>query len=88
MSGTAQWRGLVSLLTEAVDHGAGAIEQVHLETAARPFAILERIPGLGLPADRIHRLHDLFVRAGYGSVRAGARLTGAAARLAFDALER
>ena len=41
-----RWRGLKSLVRDAVEHGSRAIEKVHKETADKPFLILESIPAI------------------------------------------
>ncbi|MBK9517946.1 MAG: alpha/beta hydrolase [Anaeromyxobacter sp.] len=75
----ARWRGLAQLAGEAVEHGAGAVERVHLATARRPFTVLERVPGLAGPARLVHRVHDAAVTGAYGLVRLAGRAVGAAA---------
>ncbi len=82
----ARLRGLSELLVDAVDHGAAAVEKVHLGTADRTFVVLEAIPGIDLPAKAIHTLHDFGVRAAYGSVRAVTRIVGVALDTSFDAV--
>jgi hypothetical protein len=80
-------RGLAALLAQAVEHGTTAVERVHLATAARPFAILERIPPTALVARGVHVTHDAIASGVYGSIRAANRLLGAAASMALDAAE-
>ncbi|MBC7171157.1 MAG: hypothetical protein H5U40_01955, partial [Polyangiaceae bacterium] len=62
-------RGLKDLLVDAVDHGAGAIEKVHLGTTARTFAVLDAIPVVALPSQGVKVIHDTSVRGVYGAVR-------------------
>jgi hypothetical protein len=57
------------LVGQVVDQGAAAIERVHLETARRPFAILERIPLLAAPAETVHIIHDAAASTVYAIVR-------------------
>jgi hypothetical protein len=66
---TKRWRGLFTLVGQAVDQGAAAIERVHLETARRPFAILERIPILAVPARSVHVIHDATASTTYALIR-------------------
>ncbi len=80
-------RGLASLVADAVEHGTSAVERVHLATAARPFAILERIPPTALVARGVHVTHDAIASGVYGSIRAVSRLARTAASLALDAAE-
>lgn len=81
-----QLRGLNDLLQTAVEQGASAVERVHMETARRPFAILEQIPVLGTPSKGVHLVHDGLVKFSYGAVRAITRLVGRTADVAIDAL--
>ena len=64
-----RWQGLRALVGDAVEHGATAIERVHLETARRPFTIMEQIPPLAEPAQNIREVHDTIVSGVYASVR-------------------
>jgi hypothetical protein len=65
-----RWRGLKNLVADAVVHGSAAVEKIHLTTTKRTFDVLEAIPGIALPAKPIHVVHDVAVRATYGSIRA------------------
>jgi hypothetical protein len=80
-------RGLHALLRDAVDQGTAAVERVHLATAERPFAILERIPPTAPVARVVHVTHDAIASSVYFTIRAANRLVGAAASRALDALE-
>ena len=64
-----RWRGLFTLVGQAVDQGAAAVERVHLETARRPFGILERIPILAVPAQSVHINHDATASSVYALIR-------------------
>jgi len=64
-----KWRGLVALVGDAVEHGSRAVEKVQLETARRPFVILEHIPPVAVPAKIVHVIHDVSVKAVHGSIR-------------------
>jgi hypothetical protein len=77
-------RGAAELLSDAVEHGASAIERVHLATAARPFAILENIPPTALVAKGVHVAHDAIAQSVYGSIRAVTRLARFAVTAAID----
>lgn len=83
-----RWRGLKSLVQDAVDKGSTAIEQVHLRTAARPFALLRKVPPLAAPVQAVQAVHDIAVAASYGMVRHVNRAAGKAVDLALDVLER
>jgi hypothetical protein len=82
-----RWRGLGALIGDAVEHGASAIERVHLATAERPFRILEQIPGIAEPTKGVHVVHDAVVSGVYAQVRSVNRLVGKALDLTFDVLE-
>ena len=88
MSDLNKLRGLKNLVRDAVENGATAIEQVHLATARRPFAVLEQIPGIAEPARGVQQIHDAVVTTSYGAVRAVNRAVSQAADLALDAIER
>ena len=88
MTDLAKWRGLKALLVDAVEHGSRAIERVHLETAKRPFAILEQIPVVAEPAKLVHEVHDAVVGTTYALVRTANRAAGLTVDVALDAVER
>ena len=46
MTSMDRWKGLRALLTDAVEQGTSAVERVHRATAARPFDVLDHIPGV------------------------------------------
>ena len=77
-------RGAAELLSDAVEHGASAIERVHLATAAKPFAILEAIPPTAFVARGVHVAHDTIAQGVYGSIRMVTRLARAAVTTAID----
>lgn len=81
-------RGLLKLVREGVEHGSSAVEKVHLETAARPFGILERIPVVSTPAKIVHEVHDFSVQSVHFSIRAVNYVVGTALETAFDMLEK
>lgn len=81
-------RGLKSLLADAVEHGASAIEKVHVATAARPFAILEHIPPLAAPTKIVRVVHDTSVSVTYESIRVVTRVVSSAMTVVIDELER
>lgn len=81
-------RGVAALLGEAMEQGTLAIEGLHKGTAARPFAILERIPPTALAARVIHVVHDGVSSIVYGIVRGSGRLMRKTVLVAFDAAER
>ena len=82
-----RWRGLKDLVQDAVETGARAVERVQKETAAIPFAVLERLPPLAAPARRVHALHDAVVSVTYRTVRGVNGAAGAALDGVLDVLE-
>jgi hypothetical protein len=82
-----RWQGLRALVSDAVEHGATAIERVHLETARRPFTIIEQIPELAQPAQNIREVHDTIVSGVYTSVRLVNQLVGKTLDAALAALD-
>lgn len=80
-------RGLRALIGDAVEHGATGVQKVHLELAARPFAILEAIPPIATPARDVHTVYRAWVSGVYGAVRLGNRAVGAVADVALDVAE-
>ena len=82
-----RWQGLRALVGDAVEHGATAIERVHLETARRPFAIIEQIPELSQPAQNIREVHDTIVSGVYTSVRLVNKLVGRTLDAALEAFD-
>jgi hypothetical protein len=76
----ARWRGLAALVVDAVDAGSRAIERVQHATAARPFAILERIPPIAPVARVAHVAHDAGVTGVHLVIRAVAQAGGAVVR--------
>lgn len=83
---TTDWnkvRGAVALTADVVEHGSRAVEKVHLETAGRPFRILEQIPGINTPAKVVHVVHDLCVTSVYWQIRMWNRLARAVADTAL-----
>jgi hypothetical protein len=87
MSTMKRLRGLGALLQDAVEHGASAIERVHKATADRPFAILDRIPPLSIPARGVHAVHDATVSGVYETIRQVNRFVGVAVSFAIDVAE-
>jgi hypothetical protein len=76
MTDLSRWRGLTALIADTVEHGASAIERVHLATARRPFWLLEQIPGIAEPAKGIHAVHDMIASGIYQQVRFVSRVAG------------
>jgi hypothetical protein len=81
-------RGLKSLVQDAVVQGSRAIERVQVESAARPFSVLEQIEPLAIPARGVHLVHDAVVAGSHGMVRLWTRAIGAGLDVALDVVER
>jgi hypothetical protein len=82
-----QLRGLRALIEKAVDQGTAAVERVHRATAARPFAVLDAIPPVALPARGVRVVHDAILDTVYGSIRQVNRVVGGTLALAIDVIE-
>jgi hypothetical protein len=87
MKDVKRWKGLRALIGDAVEHGASAIERVHVATTNRPFSIMEQIPGLAEPVKGIHAVHDVIVTNTYSAVRLVNRAVGQAIDAALDAVD-
>jgi pimeloyl-ACP methyl ester carboxylesterase len=68
----------VSLLADAVERGATAIQQIQEELTARPYDVLEAIPPLALPSRLVRSLHFMALRLTYDTIRGITRASGAA----------
>ncbi len=69
MSDARRWIGFVDLVSDAVHHGAVAVERIHRGTAHGPLAILSRVPPLAPTVEAIDLAQDSLIRAVYASVR-------------------
>jgi hypothetical protein len=65
----SRWRGLADLVADAVHVGAIAVERVHQEVAATPFAIAALAPPLAPAARRITAWQAAAIAATYAIVR-------------------
>lgn len=85
---TKRMRGLANMLRDAVEHGSTAVQRVHLATAARPFWVLEAVPGVREPAKVVHSVYDTVVSLTYANVRLVNRAVGLGIDLALDEAEK
>lgn len=69
MSNAKRWSGLSQLIGDAVEHGATAVERIHMATARRPFQIIEQIRPIAAPAKVVHGIHDAIVTNTYNQIR-------------------
>ncbi len=65
----AQLRGAKDLIQEGVDAGAVAVADIQRELAHRVYAILTRVPVIGLPAQGIAAIQQTITDGVYGSIR-------------------
>ena len=82
-----RWRGLKSLVVDAVEHGSRAVERVQKETARRPFEILAMIPPLEAPVKGIHLIHDTAVGGVHGMIRFVNKVVGGSLDVVIDVVE-
>jgi hypothetical protein len=82
-----RWRGVAKLVTDAVEEGSKAVERIQKETARRPFAILEMIPAIAVPALAAHVIHDATVSGVHGAIRLVTRAVDGTVGVAFDVAE-
>jgi hypothetical protein len=87
MTDIRRWRGLVALVRDAVEHGSRAVEKIQLETAGRPFGILEHIPAVAEPTRVVHVIHDATVSGVHGIVRAVSRTVAVTVDVALRVAE-
>jgi hypothetical protein len=85
---TTRWRGLKSLLVDAVEHGSRAVEHLQKETAKVPFDILEQIPPLAVPVRGAREIHDTAVTGIHGMIRLVNRVVGDTLDVVLDAVEK
>jgi hypothetical protein len=69
MSKLGRWRGLSALIGDVIEHGATAVERIHMATARRPFQIIELIPPIAAPTKLVHGIHDAIVTNTYNQIR-------------------
>lgn len=82
-----RWRGLTALIGAAVEHGASAIERVHVATAQRPFTVLSYIPGVAAPSAIVDKIHGATVAGVYESIRVITRLAALTLDAALEAID-
>lgn len=79
-----RWRGLFTLVVDAVEHGSRAVEHVQKVNAGRTFAVLEAVPKVAAPAKVVHAIHDFSVVTTHATIRAVAGTIGEVAVLVLD----
>ena len=86
-STSQRWRGLATLVVDAVTHGSTAIERIQKQTVGRPLSLLEKLPTVGPIAHLVHVVHDASVSGVHGAVRLVAHATREVVDLAFDVVD-
>jgi hypothetical protein len=87
MNNVERIRGLRALLEAAVDEGTSAVERVHRATAARPFDVLDHVPGVAPVARGVRVVHDTTVTTVYEAIRQINHLVGVTLDAAIDLAE-
>ncbi len=77
-------KGLKALVQDAVEQGSRAVEKIQLETARRPFVVLEHIPAIAGPAKVVHMIHDASVGVTHAMIRGITALVGKTLDVALD----
>ena len=57
-----QWKGLASLVADAVSAGASSVERIHLTVSGKPFDVLAELPIVSTPSAVVRVTHDLSAR--------------------------
>lgn len=81
-------RGLKDLIRDGIEHGSAAVEKVHLETANRPFAVLEHVPPIAIPSKGVHAIHDATAKTVYQIIRIVGHVVTESVDVALDAIEK
>lgn len=85
---TTRLRGLANMVKDTVEHGSTAVQRVHLATTARPFRLLEAVPGVAEPAALAHTVYDAVVSLTYANVRLVNRAVGFGVNVLLDQVEK
>jgi len=64
-----RFRGLKTLVLEAVEKGSRAIERVQIETAKRPFDLLEQVPTLKVPVNGVRAIYNVSISNTHSLIR-------------------
>lgn len=83
-----RWRGLKSLIVDAVEHGSRSVERIQLETARVPFEVLAQIPPLTAPVKGVRAIHDASVTTTHTVIRLVSRVAGDTLDVVFDLVEK
>lgn len=63
-------RGIVDLIHEAVEKGSLVIEKAQKDVAAKPLAVLEKLPGQAATLSKaVHEAHDAAVTGTHSMIR-------------------
>ena len=83
-----QLRGAKDLLEDAVLAGTDAAQRLQLSVARQPYAILEKITPVAVPARAVEQVQTAITLGIYGTIRSVTRATAAVASHALDLVER
>ncbi|MFO0760534.1 MAG: hypothetical protein U0359_28900 [Byssovorax sp.] len=83
-----RWRGLKSLVVDAVEHGSRAVEKVQIETMKLPFSLLEQVDPIKVPVQGIREIHDTAVTGVHGMIRLVNKVVGATLDVVIDEVEK
>jgi hypothetical protein len=83
-----RWRGVAALVRDAVEHGSRSVQRIQIESARRPFGLLERIPGVAEPTRIVHGVHDASVTAVHEIIRSVNVVVGATVDFALRQAEK
>ena len=83
-----RWRGLKSLVVDAVEHGSRAVEHVQKETVRRPLEILAKLAPIEVPVKGIQEIHATAVSGIHGMIRLVTRVGGGTVDVVIDVVER
>jgi hypothetical protein len=88
MTDLGKWKGLGELIVDGVEHGSHAVERIQLETAHRPFSLLEQIPVVAPVATAVHVAHTAAVTATHATIRRVTRAVGSLLDVTLSAAEK
>jgi len=80
-------RGLAELIHDAVEAGVGATEKMHLAIASKPFAVLEKVKPIAVPAQIVDRVQHTITVSVYQTIRTVNRFSGALTKQLIDRIE-
>ena len=82
-----RWRGLKSLIVDAVEHGSRAVEKIQIESKKVPFALLSQVDPLKVPVQGIQAIHETAVTGVHTVIRAVYSVASGALDVVLDVVE-